>query len=53
MPVNNRMLFIIFGQKSQEQCRQFLLILEAIYQLSFELTTTYYTLSFETVKHII
>ena len=53
MQRNNRMLAIIFGQKSQEQCREFLQIFEVAYQLSFELRTTYYTLSFETVKNLI
>ena len=53
MQRNNRMLAIIFGQKTQEQCREFLQIFEVAYQLSFELPTTYYTLSFETVKNLI
>jgi len=51
--LNSRILTYIFGQKSQEQCREFLSIFQTIYQLSFELTTTYYTLSFKNVKNLI
>ena len=50
---NNPMITMIFGQKPQELCREFLAVFETIYQLSFELTTTYYTLNFENVKNII
>ena len=53
MPGNDQILAYIFGQKSKEQCNEFLSIFESIYQLSFQLTTTYYTLSFKSVKNII
>ena len=42
----------IFGKKPQEKCKEFLDVFERIYQLSFELTTTYYTLNFDNVKNI-
>ena len=43
---------LIFG-KTEEKCTKFLSVYQRLFSLSFELKTTFYTLSFRNVKNII